>query len=149
MRKAAGPAPDPATPDAAIEALKAQKGVDGGRIAVIGFCFGHGTEPLAYVRLEGEEQEEGALDAATRAELRASADFLARNGAQVALEHPGYVQERVATTLPTPHAIGSYAPYKMLMVSATQAGRSSPSISIVHSLIICRPPALGWHETIF
>jgi dienelactone hydrolase len=34
---------------AAIEALKAQKGVDGGRIAVIGFCFG-GTGALEAAR---------------------------------------------------------------------------------------------------
>ncbi|MBI1752992.1 MAG: dienelactone hydrolase family protein [Acidobacteria bacterium] len=50
---------------AALEALKAQKGVDGGRIAVIGFCFG-GTGALEAARaglpVKGVVSFHGGLD---------------------------------------------------------------------------------------
>lgn len=50
---------------AAIDALKAQKGVDGGRIAVIGFCFG-GTGALEAARaglpVKGVVSFHGGLD---------------------------------------------------------------------------------------
>jgi len=57
---------------AAIDTLKAQKGVDGSRIAVIGFCFG-GTGALEAARaglpVKGVVSFHGGLDAAAGADV--------------------------------------------------------------------------------
>lgn len=70
---------------AAIEALKAQKGVDGSRLAVIGFCFG-GTGALEAARaglpVKGVVSFHGGLDAAPGATPAAiSAKVLVCHGA--------------------------------------------------------------------